>query len=467
MNLTYDEFVATKSKAFPPCGFDVSREDLNPAMFDFQKDIATIALKMGKFCVWAGTGLGKSLSQLEWANQVHRHTGKDVLILTPLAVAKQFAREAAKFGIECNLVRQQSDVKAGISVSNYESLHKLDASHFVGVAIDESSVLKNSDGFTFDQITELFRYTPYKSAWSATPAPNDHMEIGSQAEFIGVMSKSEMLAMFFTHDGGDTSKWILKGHARKKFWEWVATWAIYVNKPSDVNPDYDDSRYQLPPLHVHEIKVDTEIPAPDGQLFNFEAASLSEQRRIGKLSMSDRCQTTAALVNSSDKQWLVWCNLNDESTMLKRLITGAVEVKGSDSRQHKEQAIEDFAAGKIRVLVSKSSILGFGINFQNCQNAVFSGIDHSFERYYQAVRRLWRFGQDQEVNIYLVSHPLEGRVLANLKRKERDATAMGTGMLEAMRIKSQELLRSTYRHNIEYAPQVEMSIPSWLFSSLN
>jgi hypothetical protein len=332
---------------------------------------------------------------------------------------------------------------------------------FVGVVIDESSILKSFDGKLRQQITESFSNTPFRLSATATPAPNDYMELGTQAEFLGVMKRSEMLAMFFTHDGSDTSKWRLKGHAQKRFWEWVASWAAVVTKPSDLG--YEDGKFNLPALTIHEVVIETGQPL-DGSLFTVEAQGLAEQRKAARQTLQDRVSACADMVNASDKSFLVWCNLNTESDALKKAIPGAVEVKGSDSNDHKERSALGFANGDIRVLVSKPSIFGFGLNFQICNQMAFVGLSHSFEQYYQAVRRCWRFGQDTPVDVHIITSDLEGAVKANIERKERDAAAMIAAMVEYTRDITQRNVRATVQEVTEYNPTKTMIIPSWLRS---
>lgn len=463
--MSYQDFLQNKLSRFVPSGFEVDDSLLNDALFPFQRDIVKLALKLGKFCVWANTGLGKGLMLLSWADAVARFTGGKVLVMAPLGVAKQLVREAAKFGVK-NPIRYAMDgteVGDGITVTNYDRIHLFDADMFVGVVLDESSILKSSTSATCQAIIEQFTATPYKLACSATPSPNDQMELGTQAEFIGVMSKVEMLAMFFTHDSGDTSKWVLKGHARTRFWEWVATWAIVLRKPSDIG--YSDDGYDLPPLSVHDVEINTPVDAIEGQLFAWEAKSLSEQRALNKATLADRITATAQLVNSGSGQWVVWCETNQESAMITKLISGAVEVKGSDSAKHKEDSMIAFADGQIRVLVSKSSICGFGMNWQQCQNCVFVCSSHSFEKVYQAVRRFYRFGQTKPVNVYFVRHTLEGAVHRNYQRKESAADTMYQGMIKATVKISMAALTGIEPNKTDYNPTVPMQIPGWLIGA--
>ncbi len=450
--MTYKDFLASKSTSCPAAGFDP--QQFTAPLFPFQRDIVTMACRVGRFCIWADCGMGKTAMQLEWAHQVHQHTGGNVLVLAPLAVAHQTVREGSKFGIPCAFAAAQADVQPGITITNYEKLSHFDPAAFDGVVLDESSILKAYTGKIRNQIIESFAQTPFRLACSATPAPNDHMELGNHAEFIGVMTRTEMLAMFFVHDGGDTSKWRLKGHAQSKFWEWVCSWAVTIRKPSDLG--YDDGSFILPELRIQDCTVETprEAMADDaGQmaLFAMEARTLSDQRHVRKASLQMRVDAAAALANDSTEQWLIWCDLNDESKALTAAIDGAVEVSGSDSDDHKRRAAIDFQDGKIRVLVSKPSIFGFGLNFQGCHNVAFVGLSHSYEAFYQAIRRCWRFGQQYPVNAHIIYDVAEGRVIENIRRKEADSIAMAESMVTIMKQTTMEQLKKIQR---QVAPHI-------------
>ena len=449
--MTYKDFLASKSTACPAAGFDP--QQFTAPLFPFQRDIVTMACRIGRFCIWADCGMGKTAMQLEWAHRVHQHTGGNVLVLAPLAVAHQTVREGAKFGIACAFAATQAEVRPGITVTNYEKLSHFDPGNFTGVVLDESSILKAYTGKIRNQIIESFAQTPFRLACSATPAPNDHMELGNHAEFIGVMTRTEMLAMFFVHDGGDTSKWRLKGHAKDKFWEWVCSWAITIRKPSDLG--YEDGSFILPELFIQDSTVETQREAmadEAGQmaLFAMEARTLSDQRQVRKASLQMRVDAAATLANNSTEQWLIWCDLNDESKALTAAITGAVEVSGSDSDDHKRRAAIDFQDGKIRVLVSKPSIFGFGLNFQGCHNVAFVGLSHSYEAFYQAIRRCWRFGQQHPVNAHIIYDVAEGRVIENIRRKEAESIAMAESMVTIMKQTTMEQLKKIQRQVAPY-----------------
>lgn len=450
--MTYEQFLQAKALTVAPVGFD----PLNfvAPLFAFQRDIVSLACKLGRFCIWADCGMGKTPMQLEWAHQVCQHTGGRVLVLAPLAVSHQTVREAQKFGITgVEFVAHPADTDARIVVTNYQKLDRFDPSDYVGIVLDESSILKAMDGKTRSAILNAFRHTPYRLACSATPAPNDYMELGNHAEFVGIMTREEMLAMFFVHDGGDTSKWRIKGHAVNKFWEWVCSWAVTIRKPSDLG--YDDGGFRLPDLHMHDCIVETSherLPDAEGQasLFPQQATTLNDQRAVQRGSFENRVAEAVKLANQPG-QWIVWCHLNDESEALASRIDGAVEVSGSDSDEHKTKAAIDFQEGRARVIVSKSSIFGFGMNFQNCHQVVFVGMSHSYEQYYQAIRRCWRFGQTQPVQCHVVYDWAEGTVIENIRRKDADATEMAESMVQIMRANTLEQLKQVQRQVTPYA----------------
>lgn len=448
---SYQTFLDSKSLRVAPVGFEPKK--LTSKLMPFQRDIVRLACKLGRFCVWADCGMGKTLMQLEWAHQVARLTQQRVLILAPLAVSHQTVREAQKFKIPgVSYVAQPSDHDSAIVVTNYQKLDRFNPADYAGVVLDESSILKSMNGKTRSAILDAFGRTPYRLACSATPAPNDYMELGNHAEFVGVMTLEEMLAMFFVHDGGDTSKWRLKGHATEKFWSWVCSWAVTIRKPSDLG--YEDGAFQLPPLEMRDVVVETphELITDDvGQtsLFPQQAQTLSDQRAVQRSSLSLRVEAAAALANQPG-QWMVWCHLNDESAALTAAIEGAVEVSGSDSDDHKTQAAIDFQEGKIRVIVSKGSIFGFGMNFQNCHQVVFVGMSHSYEQYYQSIRRCWRFGQTKPVQCHVVYDWAEGAVIDNIRRKDQDADAMASAMVEIMRANTLEQLKQVQRQVAPY-----------------
>ena len=426
----YKEFIASKQAKTLNMGIDVTDITINPALFGHQQYIVRKALQRGRCAVFADTGLGKTVMELEFAHHVANHTNKPVLILTPLCVASQMNDEGLRFGYDTQVAKTQSESYARIVITNYEKLHHFEASEFGGIVLDESSILKGENGEYRKMITEFASNIHFRMTASATPSPNDHMELGTQCEFLGILTRTEMLATFFTHDGGETSKWRLKGHGRSEFWKWLSTWAIAVRKPSDLG--FDDSGYDLKPLNIHEITVEAPNDGLD-TLFAMDAQSLNERRKAKKDTLEDRIKACADLVNNSDEQWLVWCNLNSESDALKKAITDAFEVKGSDSADHKESVADGFKNGDVRVLVSKPSIFGFGLNFQNCHNMAFVGLSDSFEQTYQAIKRCHRFGQTEEVNVWMISANTEGNIKKNIARKQEQHNTMYDEMIASMK----------------------------------
>lgn len=456
--MTYEEFLKTKEMRAEACGFDIDRDSITPMAFDYQKDIIAWACKKGKCAILTGCGTGKTLMLLEWARAVNEYTSKPVLIVSPLSVVQQTEREARKFGVcEVNICRHADDIQDGVNITNYEMIEHFDASVFSGVVLDESSILKSFDGKYKTLLTDMFCATPYRLLCTATIAPNDYTEIGTSCEFLGIMSRTEMLATYFIHDSGDTSKWRLKKAGVNKFWEWFATWAIYFNSPKDLG--YEDKGYDLPPLNVH--KVITECEVKEGEMLVMLANTLEERRNARKDSAEDRTGKAAALANDDDSQWLLWCDYNDESAMLKRKTQDCVEVKGSDEPEFKAQASLDFADGRIHALVSKPSIFGFGSNFQSCHSMVFCGLSDSYERFYQAVRRCWRFGQKKPVDVYVILSEREMNVLDNIQRKQKQMDEMQKQMTALMKEVTLSEIQHTTRITTVYKPNERMEVPAW------
>lgn len=463
MTVSYADFVARKLTRAPPTGL-TGNVAIADGLFDFQAAIVRWALRRGRAAVFADTGLGKSRMQLAWADAVHREAGHDVLILAPLAVAAQTVQEGAEIGVAVKQCRDGAEVEPGITITNYDRLHRFDASRFGAVVLDESSVIKHHTSKTLKLLLDAFAQTPFKLCATATPAPNDWTELGTHAQFLGICTQTEMLAEYFVHDGGDTQSWRLKGHARAEFWRWVASWAALVRKPSDLG--FDDSRYDLPPLKVsqHTTKSTGHDPAETGMLFALEASTLSERRTARRDSLEGRVAACAEMVNADREPWIVWCDLNAEGDALRAAIPDAVEIRGSDDPEVKEQRLIDFAAGRIRVLVTKPSIAGFGLNWQHCARMAFVGVTDSWEAYYQAVRRCWRFGQAREVNVHIFASDLEGAVIANLQRKERDATAMADALSAETHDAVMQEVTGVTRNSNPYSPDRTADIPAWLVS---
>lgn len=439
----------------PLCGIDFEPL-LNPMLFPFQADIVRWALKRGRAAIFADCGMGKTPMQLEWA-RVIADTRGPVLILAPLAVAQQTVREGQKFGIDVYYCREQPKVLRGITITNYEMLEHFDPSAFQGIVLDESSILKSYDGKTRTAILAAFEQTPYRLACTATPAPNDYMELGNHAQFVGSMSRVEMLSMFFVHDGGETQQWRLKGHAERDFWKWLASWSVMIRKPSDLG--YEDGAFVLPALTLHEHVIQVE-KATDGYLFALEAATLQDRIAARRESVTDRVAECAALVNASDQPWVVWCNLNSESDALRKAIPDAIEIRGNQSPEEKEQGILAFTEGRARVIISKASMTGFGLNWQHCAHMAFVGLSDSWEQFYQAVRRCYRFGQARTVNAHLIIASTEGAVLKNIKDKDAAAGEMAAQIVDHMRIEMQSNIKGMTRTMNEYERNI-ISSDGW------
>lgn len=458
--MKYDDYLTNKLSTITPSGIDTHVRDIG--LFDFQEAIVKWSLRRGKSAVFADTGLGKTRMELAWADAVCRETGGDVLILAPLAVASQTVEQGIGIGISVNHARNESDMKSGINITNYDRMHLFDTKTLVGVAADESSIIKHENSKTLQIMMDKFSATPYKLCATATPSPNDYTELGTHAEFLGVCTRTEMLSEYFLHDGGDTAKWRLKGHARSEFWKWVSSWGVMVRSPADIG--FDGARYILPPLRTHEHLIESGMEDANAQgfLFPVQAATLMERKAARRASVDTRVAECAALVNDSHGAFVVWCDLNAEGDALCKAIPGSVNVQGSDDAETKERNLMAFARGEIRVLITKPKIAGFGLNWQHCHQQAFVGVNDSFESYYQSVRRSWRFGQTQPVDIHLFVSESEGSVLANLKRKEADAKAMGDELVVHTKDAVISELRGLRRQTNDYAPAIPISIPSWL-----
>ena len=446
--MNYESFIAAKAIIDPASGLNVI-PPLNPMLFPFQLDMVRWALARGRAAIFADCGMGKTLMQLEWA----QHIPGEVLILAPLAVSAQTVREGEKFGVKVGYARSDEQIKERITITNYEMLPHFNVDRFTGVVLDESSILKSYDGKTRTAIVNGFSQTPFRLACTATPAPNDYMELGNHSQFLGVMSYTEMLSMFFVHDGGETQKWRLKGHAESEYWKWLCSWAVMIRKPSDLG--YEDGDFKLPEMIMHDVTVKIDEPS-NGWLFALQAETLQERIAARRDSIAERVAHCAAIANATTKPFLVWCNLNSESDALVRAIPGAVEVKGSDSAESKEKNLLAFSRGELRVMVTKPSIAGHGLNWQHCADMAFVGLSDSYEQFYQAVRRCWRFGQKQSVNVHVICAETEGAVVQNIKRKEREALAMAANMVEHMQdLNKAALLGATKRIKIDYVRNIK------------
>ena len=455
-NAVYREFLSSKQFTLDSSGFSIDRENLNPYLFDFQRDIVRWALAKGRAAVFASCGLGKTLIQPEWAHQICKYLGDGarILILAPLAVSTQTKREGEKFGIDVTLCESQADVQPGINITNYEKLDKFIAKEFDGVVLDESSILKSFTGKIRTQIIESFANVPYKLACTATPAPNDYMELGNHSEFLGVMTRAEMLAMYFVHDGGQTSKWRLKGHAESLFWQWMASWAVFIDNP--INLGYETTDYNLPPLYTNEVIVDGDEPVK-------KTLTLTQRRDARRDSLDLRCRRSVDIIDSApDEQFIVWCGLNAEQDELEKLLGDrAVSIRGSTPNDKKIEHEWRWRSGEVPILITKPECCAFGLNWQHCHNMIFTGLSDSYEQYYQALRRCWRFGQTHDVNVYIVISAAEGCVKENIERKEADFVKMQTEMIKLTKEITKKELKKTCRISTPYTPTVTMVLPRW------
>ena len=452
----YAAFLREKTQAGADSGF--TPPWMPDFLFDFQAAMVEWAVRKGRAAIFADCGLGKTPMGLVWASNVARKTSRPVLYLTPLAVASQTVREAEKFGIEA--VHSKDGSSAGhIVVANYERLHYFNPADFSGVVCDESSILKSFAGQRRGEITAFMRKMPYRLLQTATAAPNDYIELGTSSEALGYMGHMDMLNRFFKNDlnnsaqgrmRGEVIKWRLKGHAELPFWRWVCSWARAIRRPSDLG--FDDTSFTLPPLHEVEHLVEAKELA-DGMLFALPAVGLAEQREERRRTVAERCAMVAELVNKTGQPALVWCHLNDEGDELQRVIPDAVQVSGSDSDERKEDRLEAFAEGRARVLITKPKIGAWGLNFQHCNHVTFFP-SHSFEQYYQAVRRCWRFGQKRPVRVDIVTTEGELGVMSNLQRKAEQADAMFSRLVAEMN----QALAIERANNMTK----QLEVPAWL-----
>lgn len=458
----YKKFLKDKQYFIEPSGFDVDKSELNKHLFDFQKDIVKWALKKGKCALFMDTGTGKTICQLEWANQICKKENKNVLILAPLAVSIQTKQEGKRFDIDVNICRKQSDVKNGINITNYEMIDHFNADEFVGVVLDESSIIKHFMGKTSEKLIRKFKNTKYKLACTATPAPNDHVEFGTHSEFLNIMSRVEMLATFFINDAKET-QWRMKRHAEGAFWEWLSKWAIVMNHPKNLG--YDEKGYDLPKLNIKNVFIEN-FQEESNSLFGYDVAkTLTERRQARRDSVKLKIEEIKSIINNVDN-CLVWCDYNYESEEIAKAVEGIVEVKGSDSNEHKEKSMSDFADGELKFMVSKPSICGFGMNFQQCNTMIFCGLSDSYERFYQAIRRCWRFGQKKPVDVYVLISRQEQAILQNIQCKKKQHDKLTKNMVK----KTSEILKKELKnaHTIteDYNADIKIIIPEWLKSEV-
>jgi hypothetical protein len=420
--MDYQTILEKKRRNHKTSGFKIEQSELNPLLFDFQKFTVQRCLELGKSAIFADCGNGKTFMQLEWAKQVASRFG-EVLITCPLAVAGQTIQEGKRFGYD--VARINGTSSDGIYITNYDQLENIDCSRFAGIVLDESSILKNFEGKTKSLILESFKNTPYKLACTATPSPNDPMEIGNHADFLDVMTYNEVLAMYFVHDGGETAKWRLKGHAQSAFYKFISSWALMFSNPADIG--FTAKGYDLPKLNYIEKQIKT-THRNNGLLFNDIAVSATNFNQELRLTLVDRLSKVAEIVNASDENFIIWIKQDAEGEELRKLIPGAIEVKGSDKQDYKESKLLGFANNEFRVLITKSKIAQFGLNYQNCHNQVFAGLDFSFEGLYQSIRRSYRFGQKHEVNIWIVTTDTMQNVINSIKTKQTQFEKMQTEM---------------------------------------
>ena len=454
----YADWVVNRASASigvpaPRCGA------IGPHLYPHQAALVEWALRKGRAAVFADTGLGKTAMQIEWAR--HVASNGRVLILAPLAVAEQTVREADRFGVPMRYLRED-DGADGIVITNYEMMSHFDAGTFAGVVLDESSILKSYTASTRTAIIESFQSTPWRLACTATPAPNDFTELGNHSEFLGIKTRTEMLAEYFTHDGGSTQDWRVKGHAVDPFWRWVASWGAVVRRPSDLG--YSDDGFALPPLHMeeHVVNVSHDDANAAGMLFAPQVLGLSDQRATRRMTMGSRAALAADLA-ADEGPCIVWCELNDEADAVERAVHGAVQVRGSDTPETKRDRLLGFADGRYRVLVTKPSIAGFGMNWQHCNRAVFVGASHSYEQTYQAIRRCWRFGQRRPVTVHTIRASTEQAIVANYRRKEADAATLADAMaVHAGAVLREEIHGASIREWNDYAPTTPINIPKWV-----
>jgi superfamily II DNA or RNA helicase len=455
----YRQFIASRAPVQKLAGF--APRPINNAAKAHQDAVLRFALERGRSAAFLDTGLGKSFIELEFARQCAEETGKPSLILTPLAVAGQMVREGQKFGIDARQIRDQAEVGAGVMVANYERLQRLDPAAFGAVILDESSILKSYAGRTRALIQEAFEVTPYKLAATATPSPNDHTELGNHAEFLGVMRQQEMLSKWFINDTATASQeWRLKGHAAEDFWAFVASWARCATLPSDLGGD--DTGYVLPQIdrRVHEVAADRMDNIGDGMLFRIPEMSATSFHEEKRLTLKQRCQLAADLANH-DKPVTVWCETNDESAMLAKMIDGAVEVRGDLDPDEKERRLLGFADGQYRVIVTKPKLAGFGVNWQHCAHAVFASISFSYEQHYQAVRRSHRFGQSETVRNDIVIADTEASIWNVINTKSDKHDEMKRRMANAMRSAQSEGVR-----RVVYDRPLDLAFPEWIRSAM-
>jgi hypothetical protein len=463
---TYAEFLASKRRHAPSSGLDCTPEDVSDALFGFQRHITAWSVRRGRSAVWADTGLGKTRIQAEWLRLVLERAPevRRGLILAPLAVTGQTVREAAAIGIDVEYVHDAAEAQASaapIVITNYDRLHKIDPASFGAVVLDESSILKAYSGETKRALVKAFRDTPYRLCCTATPAPNDLEELCNHADFLGVMTPAEMRTTFFIADSrGEFMRYRLKGHAKQAFYDWLASWAIACRTPADLG--FDETAYRLPELVISDHYV-AEGWAAEGELFTPRLEGVTQRAQVRRATLNDRVATAVELIRAEPgEQWIAWCGLNDEADAITEAIPGAVNVQGSDDPDVKTENLLAFAEDRFRVLVTKPSLAAFGLNFQGCARMVFCGLGDSYELYYQAIRRCYRFGQVRPVHAHIVLAEAERIIAENVRSKERTAREMTAGLVAAIAAENRrELFAGTSRAD-DYEPRKPLTIPAWM-----
>jgi len=461
--IDYLEFLTSKKRRFIGAGKSIPESAIHPLLFDFQKKVTAWAINKGRAALFLDTGLGKTFCQLEWA----RLLGEPTLIVAPLSVARQTVREAKKIDIEVKYIRDRSEIDPTkqIHITNYEMIDRITDSYWRAIVLDESSILKSFDGKTRLKLIKLFQDVPYRLACTATPAPNDQVELGNHTEFLGICSQNEMLSEFFIHANlviekhyGDIvirekqsnkkgTEWRLRNYAKQDFYRWLSSWAMSMKKPSDLG--FEDDGFILPPLNINPVYLPVDYK-PEGRLFFDSLKGIQERGKVRKQTIKPKIDKALELVNSNQEQWIIWCGLNEESAQITPLIEDAVEVKGSDSPEYKAEMIEAFQDGKFRVLVTKPKIAGFGMNFQNAHNMLFLGLSDSWEAYYQYIRRQWRFGQKEPVNVWIVLTDVERAIYTNVLRKETIAKSLHTELMKLVKNYELEELEGSQRMDIQH-----------------
>lgn len=452
----YTRFLANKAPTVMASG--IKPHPMNENLFDFQAAATAFCIEQGRAALFLDTGLGKSICELEFATQGADATNGRALILTPLAVARQMEAEAARFGFDARVIRDQSEARDGINICNYDRLDKLDPEAFGAVVLDESSILKSFSGKTTRALISAFQHARFRLAATATPAPNDHTELGNHSEFLGIMSYGDMLIRWFLNDSNDTGTWRLKGHAVESFWDWMASWARMAQSPADLG--YDGARFVLPPLNVIRHRVEGDIRAPMGALFAGDV-SATNMHAIKRQTSEARAEMVAGLVTAEpDHAWVIWCDTDYESDALARVVPGAVEVRGSHTIDRKEEVLAAFASGQVKRLITKSSICGYGLNWQHADRQAFVGRSFSYEAWYQDVRRSWRFGQTRPVNVHLAVAEGEDQIGRVIDQKAAGHANMQAAMAAAMR----RNIGQSSEVKVPYNPTYQGRLPSWLQS---